>query len=150
MLSSMPANPLSPSYLDKYSLSTSSLECNAFLVLWSICLSSSPVHFRKGPEYLLWSTAQVFITLIRFRLEIIIIIIIRRRRRRRRRRRTTTTTTTATTNKRRTRKRRTRMLEEEGESSKKEKIYSNIWTLSGKRGLSELESSCCMRGNCII
>ena len=50
-----------------YSLSTSSLGCNtlcmliSFLVLWSICLSSSLVHFKKGPEYLTKYTAQVFI-----------------------------------------------------------------------------------------
>ena len=36
------------------------------LVLWSICLSSSLVHLRKGPKYLTWGTAQVFIPLIRF------------------------------------------------------------------------------------
>ena len=41
----------------------------SFLVLWSICLSSSLVHFRKGPEYLTRGTAQVFIPLIRFLLE---------------------------------------------------------------------------------
>ena len=39
-----------------------------FLVLWSICLSLSLVHFRKGPEYLTRGTAQVFITFIRFLL----------------------------------------------------------------------------------
>ena len=37
-----------------------------FFVLLSICLSSSLVHFRKGPEYLTRGTAQVFIPLIRF------------------------------------------------------------------------------------
>ena len=53
-LSSMLANPLPLSFLDTYCMSTSSLWCSAlcmvisFLVLWSICLSSSPVHFRKG------------------------------------------------------------------------------------------------------
>ena len=68
-LSSMLASPL-----ETYSLSMSSLGCNAlymvisFLVLWSICLSSSLVHLRKGPEYLTRDTAQVFITLIRFLL----------------------------------------------------------------------------------
>ena len=57
-LSSVLASPLPSSFLDTYSLSTSSLECNAlcmvisFLVLWSICLSSSLVNLRKGPEYL--------------------------------------------------------------------------------------------------
>ena len=41
-----------------YCLLTSSLGCNAlcmvisFLVLWSICLCSSLVHFKNGPEYL--------------------------------------------------------------------------------------------------
>ena len=69
-LSSMLTSPLPPSFLG-----TSSLVCNAlcmvisFLVLWSICLSSSLVHLRKGPEYLTRDTAQVFIPLIRFLLE---------------------------------------------------------------------------------
>ena len=63
-LSSMLASPLPPSFLDIYSMSTSSLGCYAlcmvmrFLVLSSICLSSSLVHFRKGPEYLTRGTAQ--------------------------------------------------------------------------------------------
>ena len=71
-LSSMLASPLPPFFHCTYSLSTSSLGCNAlcmvisFLVPWSICLSSSLVHLRKGPEYLTRSTAQVFIPLIRF------------------------------------------------------------------------------------
>ena len=53
-LSSMLASLLPPSFVDTYSLSTSSLWCYAlymvisFLVLWSICLSSSLVHFKKG------------------------------------------------------------------------------------------------------
>ena len=38
----------------------------SLLVLWSICLSSSLVHFKNGPEYLTRDTAQVFIPLIRF------------------------------------------------------------------------------------
>ena len=52
------ASPLSPSLLDTHSLSTSSLGCNtlgmiiSFLVLLSICLSSSLVHFTNGPEYI--------------------------------------------------------------------------------------------------
>ena len=62
-----------PFFLDTYSLSTLSLRCLMrvirFLVLWSICLSSSLVHFRKGPEYLTRGTAQIFIPLIRFRQE---------------------------------------------------------------------------------
>ena len=55
-----------------YILPTSSLGRNAlfmvisFLVLWSICLSSSLVHFKNGPKYLNRGTAQVFIPLIRF------------------------------------------------------------------------------------
>ena len=74
-LSSMLASPFPPSYLDTYSLSTSSLGCNAlcmvisFLVLWSICLSLSLVHLRKGPKYLTWGTTQVFISLMRFLLK---------------------------------------------------------------------------------
>ena len=57
-LSSMLASPVPPSFLGTYNLSTSSLGCDAlcmvisFLVLWSICWSSSLVHLRKGPEYL--------------------------------------------------------------------------------------------------
>ena len=71
----MLASPLLPCFLDTYSLSTSSLGCHAlcmvisFLVLWSICFSSSRVHLRKGPEYLTSGTAQVFILLMRFLLE---------------------------------------------------------------------------------
>ena len=61
-----------PSFLDTYSLSTSFLGCNAlciviiFLVLWSICSSSSLVHFKNCPEYVTRGTTQVFIHLIRF------------------------------------------------------------------------------------
>ena len=57
-LSSMLVSPLRSSLLDTYSLSTSSLGCHAlfmvisFLVLWSIILSSSLVHFKNCPEYL--------------------------------------------------------------------------------------------------
>ena len=64
----------SPSFLDTYSLSTSSLGCYAlcmvisFLVLRSICLFSL-VLIKKGPEYLTSGTAQVFILLIRFLLD---------------------------------------------------------------------------------
>ena len=53
----MLASPLPPSFLDTYCLSTSFLGYSAlcmvisFLVLWSICLNSLLVHFRKGPEY---------------------------------------------------------------------------------------------------
>ena len=68
----MLVSPLPPSFLDTYSLSMSSLGCNAFcmvisfLVLWSICLSSSLNHFKNGPKYLTKGTSQVFIPLIRF------------------------------------------------------------------------------------
>ena len=74
-LSSMLAIHLPPHFLEIYSLSKSSLGCITlcivpnFLVLWFICLSSSLVHLRKGPEYLTSGTAQVFIPLIRFLLE---------------------------------------------------------------------------------
>ena len=72
---SMLVSPLLSSFLDTFNLSKSSLGYNAlctiisFLILWSICLSSSLVHFKKGPEYLTRDTAQVFIPLIRFRLD---------------------------------------------------------------------------------
>ena len=64
-LSSMLASPLPLSFLDTYSLSTSSLGCKAlcvlisFLVLWSICFWSSLV------ESLIRETSRVFIPLIR-------------------------------------------------------------------------------------
>ena len=53
----MLASPFPP-FLDTYSLTMLSLGCKAlgmvisFLVLCSICLSSSLVHFKNGPEYL--------------------------------------------------------------------------------------------------
>ena len=71
----MLASPLHPPFLDIYSLWTSSQGCHtlcmviSFFVLLSICLSSSLVHLRRGLEYLTRDTAQVFIPLIRFRLE---------------------------------------------------------------------------------
>ena len=74
-LSSILASSLPTSFLGTYSLSTSSLGCNAFymvisfLVLWPIYLSSSLVHLRKGPGYLMRGIVQVFIRLIRFLLE---------------------------------------------------------------------------------
>ena len=72
-LFSMLASLLPPSFLDIYSLSTSSLDCKAFciicfLVLLSICFSSSLVHFKNTSKYLTRETAQVFIPLIRFLL----------------------------------------------------------------------------------
>ena len=69
----MLASPLSP-FLDTYSLSMSSLRCLVlffvfnFLVLWSICLISSFIHFKNGPEYLIRDTSKVFIPLMRFQL----------------------------------------------------------------------------------
>ena len=69
----MLASCFPPSFLDTFSLSTS-LGCKAlcivmsFLVLLSICLSSSLVHFKNGPMYLTRGTIQVFIPLIRFLL----------------------------------------------------------------------------------
>ena len=72
MLPSMLASSHPPSFLDTYSLPTSSLGCNvlctviSFLVLWSIFLSSSLVYFKNGPEYLTRRTGQVFISLTRF------------------------------------------------------------------------------------
>ena len=57
-LSSMLVSPLLPSFLDWYSLLTSSLGCKAlcfvinFLVLWSICLRSSPSISRMVPSIL--------------------------------------------------------------------------------------------------
>ena len=69
----MLVRPLPPSFLDTYSLSIFSLGCNtscmviSFLVLSSICLSSSLVHFKKSPKYLTRSTAQFLISVIRFR-----------------------------------------------------------------------------------
>ena len=38
----------------------------SFLVLLSICLSSSPVHFKNGPRFLRKETAKVIIPLIKF------------------------------------------------------------------------------------
>ena len=74
-LSSMLASPLFPSFLNTSNSSISSLECKglcivmSFLVLWSICWSSSLVHFKNGPEDLTLGTTQVFISLMRLQLE---------------------------------------------------------------------------------
>ena len=40
----------------------------SFLLLWSICWSSSLVHFKNGPGYITRGTAQVFILLMRYSL----------------------------------------------------------------------------------
>ena len=63
-----------PLFFWHISVSMSSLGCKAlrmvisFLVLLSICLRSSLVHFKIGPEYLSSWTAQVFIFFISFLL----------------------------------------------------------------------------------
>ena len=73
-LSSMLASRLPPSLIDTHSLSTAFLGFNPlcmviiFLVLWSICLSSSLVRFNNGPEYLTRETAQILIPLTSFLL----------------------------------------------------------------------------------
>ena len=41
----------------------------SFLVLRSICLSSSFAHSKNGPKYLTRETSQVFIPLVRFLLQ---------------------------------------------------------------------------------
>ena len=71
-VSSKLASPLLPSFRNTNILSPSSLRCRSFcivmgfLVLWSICLSSSLVHFKNGPEHLTIRRAWAFIPLIRF------------------------------------------------------------------------------------
>ena len=71
-LSSMLASPLPPSVLGTCSLPPSSLGCKAlciamdFLVLWSICWSSSRIHFKIDPKYLTRGESPVFIPLMRF------------------------------------------------------------------------------------
>ena len=68
----MLANPLLPSFLDTYSLSTSSLGCKIlciasnFLVFRSIC--SSLVHFNNDPDYFTRETIKVFIPLRKYLL----------------------------------------------------------------------------------
>ena len=81
--SSMLTRPLPPFFLETYSLSVSSLGCSAlcivisFLVLWFICRSSSLVHFRNGPEYLIMVTTQVCIPLKRFVLTKSFLVLLR-------------------------------------------------------------------------
>ena len=68
------ANPLPLSFFDICSLSVSSLGCKAwcivinFFVPWSLCWSSSLVHFKSDPEYLTRETVMLFIPLMRFLL----------------------------------------------------------------------------------
>ena len=70
----MIASRLAP-FLDTCSLSISSLGRKAlyivikFLILWTICLKSSLVHFKNSPEYITSRTAHVFIPLMRFLLQ---------------------------------------------------------------------------------
>ena len=54
------------SFLDTYSLSTSSLRCVLCMVISFLLLCSSLVHFRKGSEYLTRGATLVLIPLIRF------------------------------------------------------------------------------------
>ena len=75
MQSLMLVSPLPPSVLDTCSLSLSHLGCKAlcivisFLVLLSVCLSSSLIYFKNCPEYPISGTAQLFIPLMRFLLQ---------------------------------------------------------------------------------
>ena len=65
-------------FLDTYSLSTSFLGCMAFcillsfLVLWSVCWSSSFFHFKNDSGHLTRRKAQVFIPLMRILLQILV------------------------------------------------------------------------------
>ena len=67
--------PMPSCFFDTCNLFMPSLECKAlyifiiFLVLWFICWSSSLVHFKNGPEYLVRSIAQMLISFIRFSLQ---------------------------------------------------------------------------------
>ena len=73
-LSWMLSSPFPTPFLDTYTLSKSYLECKtlciviSFLVLWSICWSTSLVNFKYGPKYLRRKKAQVFIHLMKFLL----------------------------------------------------------------------------------
>ena len=57
-------------FFDTYNLSMLSLRCKAlkniisFLFLWFMCLSSSQVHFKNGPEFLKRGRVQIFIPFI--------------------------------------------------------------------------------------
>ena len=65
-LFSMLVCPLPPSLLNIYSQSPIPLGSKTlcivinFLVLWSICLSTSPVYFQNNPEYFTRRTTHVF------------------------------------------------------------------------------------------
>ena len=68
----MLVSPL-PSFLDLCSQSSHSSKVLCiinFLVLWSVCLSSSFFHLKNGSRYLTWrKTAQALIPLMRFLLQ---------------------------------------------------------------------------------
>ena len=68
MQSSTLANPPPPSLLIIHVSHICKELCIVvnFLVLWFICLSSYLGHFKNGPEFLIWWTAQVSIPLMRF------------------------------------------------------------------------------------
>ena len=61
---------LSLSFLDICSLSVISRVC---IVFRSINLSSYLIHFKNGPEYLTKGAAQVFISLMRFLLQVLLL-----------------------------------------------------------------------------
>ena len=69
------ANRHPPFCLDTYSLSISYFRCKSlcivivFVVLWSICLSSSLVHFKNVPEYLSRGARKCLSLLMRFLLQ---------------------------------------------------------------------------------
>ena len=75
MQSLMLTSPLSHSFLNTNSLSTSSFDNMAlrilinFLVLWFICLSSYLLYFKNGSEHFTSVSAQVIISLIRILLQ---------------------------------------------------------------------------------
>ena len=76
----LPATYLSPSFLDTYSLFSSTLRCKAlcivisFLVLWSICWNSFLIHFKNDSVYFTRGTTQVIIPLIKFLLYRLVLI----------------------------------------------------------------------------
>ena len=69
----MLASPLPPHFLihivcRRHLCNTLCMDIS-FLLFWFICLCYSLVYFKKNPEYLTRSTAQVFIPLIMFLLD---------------------------------------------------------------------------------
>ena len=63
--SSKVAIPLSPFFLALTTLYVVII----FLNLWTICLSSKPIHFKNGPQWLTRRNDQVCIPLMRFLLQ---------------------------------------------------------------------------------